>query len=441
MAELKDILQPSGDPEIPSAKIGTGANYIEIEPDGTIHNHGDATAWDDVRTSPTRSDLTGARVPHLETILTDGSATTGSSLEFDKTTGVDIPYYAAMNAEDITINIWIKPNNVNSTELIDRDDNGYFELYYDNRDLKFQWANNTLTASNVIVAGQTMMITAKAKKNGTSTELALYVNGAIVNSSIITSVIPTTSTNGYRLGEWRNGGWEYEGLLDGLYIYNVPLTDAQVLELYNGGAGTMSHPTGIDESTEVISKFDFNEDGGNSCDNDCTLGAGHDIVLPASGIIWGDGLMGVTTGSLGVKALAFEPNKVQEIFGTAQLPHSYKEGSDIFPHPHFMFEYPNELHVVWKLEYVWTNVNFSYGNTTIGSRAISNTTTDKKHNVADVPSSGLNGTDKSISSVFHYRLYRDGTDALDTFQGKVYLSEFDIHFQIDTMGSRTTWVK
>ena len=96
---------------------------------------------------------------------------------------------------------------------------------------------------------------------------------------------------------------------------------------------------------------------------------------------------------------------------------------------------------MWKLEYIWTNVNWPYGNTTIGSRAVSNTMTANKHNVADVPASGLDGTDKKISSIIHYRLYRDGTDALDTFQGKVYLSEFDFHFEVNTGGSRTTWVK
>lgn len=46
--ELQGVLNPTGAPEIHSAKIGTDVSYTEIRPDGTQRLVGDATAWKDM---------------------------------------------------------------------------------------------------------------------------------------------------------------------------------------------------------------------------------------------------------------------------------------------------------------------------------------------------------------------------------------------------------
>jgi hypothetical protein len=270
----------------------------------------------------------------------------------------------------------------------------------------------------------------------------LYVNNSLVQEQLVNSTIGTSSTDGYILGEYYSGGWEYSGDIDGLYIYNVALTSSQISELYNGGAGTVNHPTGITEATDVIAKFDFNEGTGTTTDNDCTLGAGMDITL-AGGDTWVEGLMGVTTGSLGVVALAFPADEVTEIFGSVQFPHRYKQESQIYPHVHYSGVDTTAGDIVWKLEYLWVNIGDALQtNTTIVSATVANDTVDfGTHVMADIPSTGIAGTDKRISSIMQYRLYRDGSNVADTYAGKVYLSEFDIHYECDTIGSDTAMIK
>jgi hypothetical protein len=51
------------------------------------------------------------------------------------------------------------------------------------------------------------------------------------------------------------------------------------------------------------------------------------------------------------------------------------------------------------------------------------------------------GTGKTISSVILMKLYRNSSDAADTYTGLAYFIEFDIHYQSDTPGSRTQGAK
>jgi len=419
-----------------------GGDYLEVETDGTIKYNGGTTVWEDMRTSPMAGDLSGARAPQLETVSNDGSATTGYAIDLDGSSGADIAYYSAMNTDTQTINLWIKPTDVDSAELLDRDTSGYFEFYIQSQDLKLKWANKTVTASGVISAGQTQMVTATCTPEGSNTRVKLYVNNNLVEEDVINAVIGTSSTDGYRFAEYFNGGWEYTGVVDGLYIYNVALTAAQIAELYNSGAGSTTHPAGITEATDVIAKFDFNENTGTVTDNNCTLGAGYDITLP-SGTSWVAGLMGVSSGSIGIKALSFPAGQVTEVFGSVQFSHSYKEGSTIYPHIHWAGADTTGGNVEWGLEYVWTNIEDAFGTTSLATLTIANeTSTASMHRATDVPTGGLSGTGKKISSILQYRLYRDGSNGNDTYAGKVYMSEFDVHYEVDTpAGSRNIWVK
>lgn len=62
------------------------------------------------------------------------------------------------------------------------------------------------------------------------------------------------------------------------------------------------------------------------------------------------------------------------------------------------------------------------------------------HNMTSFAS--IAGTGKNISSMLICRLFRNSSHADDTFTGKsAYLLEFDLHFEVDTMGSRTETAK
>lgn len=418
---------------------------VIIQDDGSIIYTGATIAWDDIRTAPMAASHSGANPPLLEVVANDGSTTTGYAVDMDGNDDyISVPFYSDMNVETMTINVWVNPDSVNGIELVDRDASNIFEYYVNNGAIYFKVNGTTVsTGSNVLVAGQTQMVTATINAEGANSRVKIYVNGTLQEERVVNALLPTTNnTDGYIIGEYTNGGWNYEGVMDGLYIYNQALTQSQIDELYNSGAGTLNHPTGIVEATDVIAKFDFNEGTGTVADNNSTLGAGYDGTL-VNGVLWVAGLMGVTSGSIGVMALAFNPGVTTEMFGSIQFPHTYAEGTLIYPHVHWAAENTDAGDVVWKIEYLWVNVDEPLQvNTTITGRTIANdTVTLGKHMATDVPTGGIDGTGMKISSILQYRIYRDGTNAADTYAGKVFLSEFDVHFQVDTMGSCTTWVK
>ena len=418
-------------------------NYFEIGTDGQITRYGDFTIWNDVRTAPLSAAHTGARSPVLGTVANDGSVGTDYAVDFTSGKGV-VPYYADMNTLTMSINVWLSPDTADSIEIIDRDASGIFEFYINNGSVIFKIGFSRVeTDSGLIIAGQTQMVTVTAANEGANTRVKIYVNNQIQKEQVINDTFVTTNnTDGYIVAEYTGGGWNYDGIMDNMFIYNVALTDSQISDMYNGGAGINTHPSGITETTDVIAMFKFDEGTGTLVDNACTLGAGYDMTLSGT-YAWVTGLLGITSGSLGVMALSFPPDVITEIFGSVQIPHGYKEGSLIYPHLHWAGEDASAGDVVWKMEYLWVNIGDALGtDTTIVTRTVANDTVLLgKHRMNNLPTAGIDGTGKLISSILQYRIYRDGTDAADTYTKKAYLSEFDIHCEMDTGGSNTAMTK
>ena len=70
---------------------------------------------------------------------------------------------------------------------------------------------------------------------------------------------------------------------------------------------------------------------------------------------------------------------------------------------------------------------------------LSDLTTRNQHVAIDIAI--LSGAGKKISSVLVCRLFRDGANVLDTLDSGVYLTEFDFHLELNTVGSRNEWTK
>jgi len=125
----------------------------------------------------------------------------------------------------------------------------------------------------------------------------------------------------------------------------------------------------------------------------------------------------------------------------AQMPHTYKEGSDICPHVHWSPDSTNTGNVRWQLEYVIVNINGTFA-----GAATSDTITEAadgvalKHQLAEFTT--IDGTGLTISHIIICRLTRmSSSDGLDTFTGNACFFEFDFHYQKDTQGSRTESAK
>jgi hypothetical protein len=125
----------------------------------------------------------------------------------------------------------------------------------------------------------------------------------------------------------------------------------------------------------------------------------------------------------------------EQVYFTVQLPHSYKEGSNITPHVHWSAVDGNAGNVHWQLEYTWQNIDGTFPAVTTITATDATSGTAWDHQKAAF--SAITGTGKTISSMLVCRLFRDPTDGADTYGSDAAFLEFDFHFELDTVGSRT----
>lgn len=139
-------------------------------------------------------------------------------------------------------------------------------------------------------------------------------------------------------------------------------------------------------------------------------------------------------GSNGVYAYNFSDG--DELFFSVQLPHSWKEESTIYPHLHLACK-ANGSGKKTKLvfEYTWQDITGTFGNTTVVEKEV-DLDTAFKHLIFDVPTDGIAGTGNKISSILFCRVARAAASS-DNFTGGIYLLEWDAHFEVDTIGSRS----
>ena len=158
---------------------------------------------------------------------------------------------------------------------------------------------------------------------------------------------------------------------------------------------------------------------------------------------WGNWI--VTGGTVAFYVAEFQND--EEVFFTIQLPHTYKEGTDLRAHVHWtprakgVAESGNT--VAWKLDVSWANIDgdpFPV-ETTIDMTGTCSGVNDY-HEVSE-GATYLDGTGKQISSMLLCRVYRDTTDTWTATAeaDSPCLLQFDFHHEIDGFGSRTEWVK
>ena len=163
-----------------------------------------------------------------------------------------------------------------------------------------------------------------------------------------------------------------------------------------------------------------------------------DINLPASNLqpgatppTWGAFFV-----SGGIQGYLFSPTAANMLHTSSEIVHRYKEGTDIQVHVHWMPTTTNIGAVRWGLEYVWVNNSGAIASapTTIyiGTTSVG---TAWAHQRSDFPA--IVGTGKTIGSAIVMRVFRDATNAADTFTGNAAMIQIGIHYEIDTIGSRS----
>lgn len=128
------------------------------------------------------------------------------------------------------------------------------------------------------------------------------------------------------------------------------------------------------------------------------------------------------------------------VFVEIQLPHSYKQGSDLYCHIHWSPSSTNTGDANFSLSYTWTNLGDTQSATpTVISAKQSGSGTAHQQELMSFPV--ISGAGKNISSVLKAKLMRESASTSDTFTGDAYVSFFDCHYLIDSVGSRSMGTK
>lgn len=148
-----------------------------------------------------------------------------------------------------------------------------------------------------------------------------------------------------------------------------------------------------------------------------------------------------------LQTLYFDDSTMEQVFVEFQMPHGYFLRSDIYPHVHWT---PNANSnagevVSWGLEYTWANFGQVFPSpTTIYTN--SHAPVDSILVANRMYVTGFDAISKSnseLSGMLVCRLFRDATGAglTDDYGDDAGLLEFDIHYQINSRGSRQPWIK
>lgn len=135
-----------------------------------------------------------------------------------------------------------------------------------------------------------------------------------------------------------------------------------------------------------------------------------------------------------------------EAFFTVQMPHTYKEGTNLRPHVHWTNRDRGADegggYVKWNLDYSIANVNGQFdASNTVAMSGVASSTNDYHHVArSDVE---IDGSNLKVSFMMKGRIYRTtGDDWVGNANGtSPAMLEVDFHFQTDSDGSRQEYIK
>jgi len=168
------------------------------------------------------------------------------------------------------------------------------------------------------------------------------------------------------------------------------------------------------------------------------------LILYGSATVWDDLFFPFTTGTNGGNTYpTFSADSMVWRFVTdttgpsqciqyfcVQLPHSWKQGSTVFPHVHYKYTTSQGV-PQFRVKYKWMSVS---GTTSVAWKWYilnANTGTTNKSHQMNYRVTGISGSGQTISSILVCQVYlysQTGTGGIDAYQ-------FDIHFEKDGLGS------
>lgn len=131
----------------------------------------------------------------------------------------------------------------------------------------------------------------------------------------------------------------------------------------------------------------------------------------------------------------FDKAVTEMVLGAAQLPHSYKEGTSLRPHIHWAPATDDSGYTAWRLEYKIAGINGEFQSSWLADTIIvESDSSDLKHQIDgfdEISMSSYSG----VSIIMLWRVSRLGGLTGDTYNNDARFYEFDIHYQLDRLGS------
>lgn len=144
-------------------------------------------------------------------------------------------------------------------------------------------------------------------------------------------------------------------------------------------------------------------------------------------------------GSVGVYSLAFDKTTAESMFFSIQIPHKWKEGTELCPHIHWAPSDTDTGGVVWGLEYSIATHGAVFPASTIDTVGQVANGNALEHQIAEFAHIVMTGN--KISTLMQGRIFRDAGDGSDTYDADAFGINFDLHIAIDDRGSQEEWVK
>lgn len=142
-------------------------------------------------------------------------------------------------------------------------------------------------------------------------------------------------------------------------------------------------------------------------------------------------------GSVGLFQRTFAAGARNDVFAEFQIPHQRKTYSDMYLHFHWIPLSNNGGNILWECEFAVANLNaaFAVAGTSVlqvttvnaGAKLNQNVHTD----LAQIPGAAI-----GMSAFLLCRISRLGADGADTYTGEAALLGVDLHYLIDTFGSK-----
>jgi len=129
----------------------------------------------------------------------------------------------------------------------------------------------------------------------------------------------------------------------------------------------------------------------------------------------------------------------EQLFGNCEYNHCFKEGADIHPHIHWAPTTADAGDVKWGLTYVWDNPGEGPGAETTIYATVAAPGVAFRQQFASFPA--ISGAGKKIGSQFQFRLFRNPTDAADTYTKDAVIQTMGIHAEVDSFGSTSLSTK